>query len=328
MLSVACVGLLVVCILRRVVLQSHYRSLNQSLLSHCLPRLLTQLFVLLLLVLALRLQNERLSCDAHDVLFRVEDRRVLVAWGICNLVASAHWQHWLLHYSYHAVRTLLREWNLLFLFCGCVLLDERGLDRVQQVHRHVVESRICNLVHVAQRSSSYVLLGVKSDINQVWFMLLRVTHEIVGALAPYLPAGIFAIAIAHAFVGADQGCLHRVLTGLSCLRSEPMWHYLVELFNSVELLTRWKHHLICLRWLVGLILYQALITCVDRVNLADELAIVDNRHFLTLDILKYACIRLVFSNRLLFAIDGWQPLVLGIVADYSKVVLLWSLNEW
>ena len=84
------------------------------------------MLLLLLLVLALRLHDEGLAANTDNILFRVEDRRVLVACCVGALVAAgAHGQHRLLYDADHAIGALLREGHLLFLLGRRILFDER-----------------------------------------------------------------------------------------------------------------------------------------------------------------------------------------------------------
>ena len=187
----------------------------------------------MVLLVLVWLQHKRLAGNAHNILFWVEDRILIVKWVI--LIESLR-KHGLLHNSYNSIWTLLWKWHLLLFFSHSILFHEWRLAGSQQIAGHVIKRWVRNLVHIAERASN-ILFRINTDINQIRLVLL-IVQVVISALAATLSTCILSVTLA--LVCTRQRCLHRILARLRRLWRETMWHSLVKLFDPVVLLTWWK----------------------------------------------------------------------------------------
>lgn len=185
LLTIARVDLMEINVGRGIVVEANYCCLNDGLLCLDGSRLLAQVFVFLLLVLVW-LQYKWLTRDAHDVLFWVKYR--ILVHQLVILVGS---KHWLLHNSNHSIWALLRKRHLLLFFSHCILLDEGWFARAEQIAWHVIECRVCKLVHVAEGAAN-ILFWIDTDINQIRLVLL-VIQIVISALAATLSTCILSV---------------------------------------------------------------------------------------------------------------------------------------
>ena len=123
------------------------------------------------------------------------------------------------------------------------------------------------------------------------------------------------------FICTRLSSLHRILTILSCLRSEAVWHGLVKLLDSFIFLT-WREFL---RSLESLIAWSCRLSWPTGCSvLRQNLPIMHNRHFLILNIFENTKICGLFSNLLftIYCLQSFLPTLSNI-----NVILFRCLNE-